>query len=482
MADRPEILIVDDEHNTREALARYLRGRFSVTTAADGEVAIELLKERNFDLVLTDLRMPNADGMSVLEATRSKADRPLCILLTAYGSIGDAVTAVKQGAFDFVPKPVKLDKLEEVIDAALASRHPAAEKQSSAASAPEGGSDSELVFPAPGSDDPMGRIMEMVATVAPTRSTVLLTGESGTGKEVIARLIHDWSGRTGYFVPVHCAALTSTLLESELFGYEKGAFTGASERRKGRFELADHGTIFLDEIGEIDAATQVKLLRVLESRSFERVGGTETVKVDVRLIAATNRDLRKMVAEKSFREDLFYRLSVVNLELPPLRERTEDIEALADHFLSTAASNLKTERKRLTPEALQVIRRFPFPGNVRQLENLCNWLTVMAPSQWIRPDDLPFEFKTGSGQASSEAASDVIATRAGGWTDQLAEVVRELLSRGTPKTMDELNRVFETTVYKTALEFTHGKKIEAAQKLGVGRNTLTRKLQELGLR
>lgn len=176
MADRPEILIVDDEHNTREALARYLRGRFSVTTAADGEVAIELLKERNFDLVLTDLRMPNADGMSVLEATRSKADRPLCILLTAYGSIGDAVAAVKQGAFDFVPKPVKLDKLEEVIDAALASRHPAAERQTSAASAPEGGSDSELVFPAPGSDDPMGRIMEMVATVAPTRSTVLLTG------------------------------------------------------------------------------------------------------------------------------------------------------------------------------------------------------------------------------------------------------------------------------------------------------------------
>ena len=192
--------------------------------------------------------------------------------------------------------------------------------------------------------------------------------------------------------------------------------------------------------------------------------------------------MEERVRQGLFREDLYHRLNVIHLQLPPLRERTEDSEALADHFLSTAASNLKTERKRLTPEALQVIRRFPFPGNVRQLENLCNWLTVMAPSQWIRPDDLPFEFKTGSGQASSEAASDVIATRAGGWTDQLAEVVRELLSRGTPKTMDELNRVFETTVYKTALEFTHGKKIEAAQKLGVGRNTLTRKLQELGLR
>lgn len=202
MADRPEILIVDDEHNTREALARYLKGRFSVTTAADGEMAIELLKERNFDLVLTDLRMPNADGMSVLEATRSKADRPLCILLTAYGSIGDAVAAVKQGAFDFVPKPVKLDKLEEVIDAALASRRAAAAPEAAAPETEAAGEESDLVFPVPGSADPMGRIMEMVATVAPTRSTVLLTGESGTGKEVIARLIHDRSGRTGYFVPV----------------------------------------------------------------------------------------------------------------------------------------------------------------------------------------------------------------------------------------------------------------------------------------
>ena len=250
----------------------------------------------------------------------------------------------------------------------------------------------------------------------------------------------------------------------------------------GRFEQAKGGTLFLDEIGDMPADLQTRLLRVLSDGYFYRVGGTQSIKADVRVIAATNQNLEERVRQGLFREDLYHRLNVIHLQLPPLRERTEDIEALADHFLSAAASNLKTERKRLTPEALQVIRRFPFPGNVRQLENLCNWLTVMAPSQWIRPDDLPFEFKTGNGQTSGETASDVMATGAGGWTDQLAEVVSELLNRGTPKTMEELNRVFETTVYKTALAFTHGKKIEAAQKLGVGRNTLTRKLQELGLR
>lgn len=451
MADRPEILIVDDEHNTREALARYLRGRFSVTTAADGEVAIELLKERNFDLVLTDLRMPNADGMSVLEATRSKADRPLCILLTAYGSIGDAVAAVKQGAFDFVPKPVKLDKLEEVIDAALASRHPAAEKQSSAASAPEGGSDSELVFPAPGSDDPMGRIMEMVATVAPTRSTVLLTGESGTGKEVIARLIHDRSGRTGYFVPVHCAALTSTLLESELFGYEKGAFTGASERRKGRFELADHGTIFLDEIGEIDAATQVKLLRVLESRSFERVGGTETVKVDVRLIAATNRDLRKMVAEKSFREDLFYRLSVVNLELPPLRERRGEIPVLIRRFIAEFAKENQREVDGIEPDALERLVQYDWPGNIRELRNCIECMVVLAKEHELTLADIPENIREAQPAAAAPEKKELPVG-----TFEATE--RELIEK--------------------ALAECNGNRTAAAKLLGISRRTLHRRLAE----
>ncbi len=451
MADRPEILIVDDEHNTREALARYLKGRFSVTTAADGEMAIELLKERNFDLVLTDLRMPNADGMSVLEATRSKADRPLCILLTAYGSIGDAVAAVKQGAFDFVPKPVKLDKLEEVIDAALASRRAAAAPEVAAPETEAAGEESDLVFPVPGSADPMGRIMEMVATVAPTRSTVLLTGESGTGKEVIARLIHDRSGRTGYFVPVHCAALASTLLESELFGYEKGAFTGASERRKGRFELADHGTIFLDEIGEIDAATQVKLLRVLESRSFERVGGTETVKVDVRLIAATNRDLRKMVAEKSFREDLFYRLSVVNLELPPLRERREEIPVLIHRFIAEFARDNQREVDGIEPDALARLVHYDWPGNIRELRNCIECMVVLAKGRKLSVADIPENIR------------------------EARPVVPEEKTKELPVGTFEAT---ERELIEKALAECNGNRTAAAKLLGISRRTLHRRLAE----
>lgn len=452
MADRPEILIVDDEHNTREALARYLRGRFSVTTAADGEVAIELLKERNFDLVLTDLRMPNADGMSVLEATRSKADRPLCILLTAYGSIGDAVAAVKQGAFDFVPKPVKLDKLEEVIDAALASRQSTAAPVTAEPAAEAAGEESGLVFPAPGSDDPMGRIMEMVATVAPTRSTVLLTGESGTGKEVIARLIHDRSGRTGYFVPVHCAALASTLLESELFGYEKGAFTGAAERRKGRFELADHGTIFLDEIGEIDAATQVKLLRVLESRSFERVGGTETVKVDVRLIAATNRDLRKMVAEKTFREDLFYRLSVVNLELPPLRERRGEIPALIRRFIAEFARENQRAVEGIDAAALDRLVRYDWPGNIRELRNCIECMVVLAKGRELSVADIPENIRDAQPAAAPEEKEKELPV------GTFAATERELIEK--------------------ALTECNGNRTAAAKLLGISRRTLHRRLAE----
>ena len=451
MADRPEILIVDDEHNTREALARYLKGRFSVTTAADGEMAIELLKERNFDLVLTDLRMPNADGMSVLEATRSKADRPLCILLTAYGSIGDAVAAVKQGACDFVPKPGKLDKLEEVSDAALASRRAAAAPEAAAPETEAAGEESDLVFPVPGSADPMGRIMEMVATVAPTRSTVLLTGESGTGKEVIARLIHDRSGRTGYFVPVHCAALASTLLESELFGYEKGAFTGASERRKGRFELADHGTIFLDEIGEIDAATQVKLLRVLESRSFERVGGTETVKVDVRLIAATNRDLRKMVAEKSFREDLFYRLSVVNLELPPLRERREEIPVLIHRFIAEFARDNQREVDGIEPDALARLVHYDWPGNIRELRNCIECMVVLAKGRKLSVADIPENIR------------------------EARPVVPEEKTKELPVGTFEAT---ERELIEKALAECNGNRTAAAKLLGISRRTLHRRLAE----
>ena len=450
------ILIVDDEHNTREALSRYLKLRFDVTTAEDGGVAIELLRHEDFDLVLTDLRMPKADGMSVLEAAAGKACRPACILLTAYGSITDAVAAVKKGAFDFVPKPVKLDKLEEVINAALEARSKSmpiddAVPQSVkvAASPVEAEAENKLVLPE-NSDNPMYKVMEIVDVVAPTRSTVLLTGESGTGKEVVARLLHDRSGRTGYFVAVNCAALTPTLLESELFGHEKGAFTGANEQRKGRFERADHGTLFLDEIGEIDAATQVKLLRVLESRSFERVGGTEPIKVDIRLIAATNRDLRKMVADKEFREDLYYRLSVVNLELPPLRERRSEIPRLVQSFAAEfSAENGKNVT--VSAAAMEKLQQKNWKGNIRELRNCIECLVVLAPD------------------GSSLEASDI--------PDDEADVQENIPVSGNPFNLDHS----EKELILRALAECSNNRTAAARALGISRRTLYRKLAEFGI-
>ena len=449
MAEKKHLLIVDDERNTREALVRYLRNRFQVTAADDGAKAIELLMHHDYDLVLTDLRMPGADGMSVLEAVRAKASHPACILLTAYGSISDAVKAVKNGAFDFVPKPIKLDKLEEVIDAALAS--------GSGESAPTGSEKSDLspgvVLPE-SPLDPMNTVLDKARTVAPTRSTVLLTGESGTGKEVVARFIHDHSRRSGLFVPVHCAALTATLLESELFGYEKGAFTGAVERRRGRFELADHGTIFLDEIGEIDAPTQVKLLRVLETRSFERVGGTETIKSDVRLIAATNRDLKRMVAEGTFREDLYYRLSVINLDLPPLRDRRMAIPALAKSFAREFAEENERKISGFSPEALTALENYRWPGNIRELRNCVESMVVLAGGPEIKLSDLPPEIlqeESSPADADSQPAEEKTPL-------SLAASERELIA--------------------AALARCNGNRTAAAKMLGISRRTLHRRLAE----
>ncbi|MBQ6352426.1 MAG: sigma-54-dependent Fis family transcriptional regulator, partial [Lentisphaeria bacterium] len=371
MPERAKILIADDEYNTREALANYLKRRYDVSAAADGGEAIELLKKQDFDLVLTDLRMPEADGMSVLGAARSKANQPVCILLTAFGSISEAVQAVKRGAFDFLAKPIKLGVLEKKIEAALAAKHPQPDPPTTAAqptSAPKPSSANGPLLP-DDPRDPMSRVLATAAKAAPSRTTVLLTGESGSGKEVVARFIHDRSGRTGLFVPVHCAALTPTLLESELFGHEKDAYTGATQQRRGRFELADGGTLFLDEIGEISPETQIKLLRVLESRAFERVGGTETITVDARVVAATNRDLKKMVAEHTFREDLYYRLAVVTLELPPLRERRMEIPLLAEKFVREFARENQRGELKIAPELMRKLENHPWSGNIRELRN-----------------------------------------------------------------------------------------------------------------
>ena len=461
---RPALLIVDDEYNARETLVEFLGRRFDVTGAGNGAEAINLLQHRDFDLVLTDLRMPEADGIGVLEAAQSKANRPKCVVLTAYGSVSDAVRAMKNGAFDFITKPIKLAKLEEVIAAALAAKKepPAVPPAPSGAvpggegAAPDPVPSPEILpergFVPPGgrAEDPMRQVFDTALTVAPTRSTVLLLGESGTGKEVVARYIHDNSRRTGLFVPVHCAALTATLLEDELFGHERGAFTNAVAMRRGRFELADHGTIFLDEIGEIDAATQVKLLRVLETRSFERLGGSETVSSDFRLIAATNRDLKAMVERGEFREDLFYRLSVVDLHLPPLRERRSEIPRLTEAFIREFARENMKDVSGISPEALSALCAYDWPGNIRELRNCVERMVVLSSGPELTLADLP----------------------------PLAAV---LPAAEKPAAKDPLNlENSEKELIRKALAECGNNRTAAARKLGISRRTLYRKLETLG--
>ena len=450
MPGRPSLLIVDDECNTRETLLDFLGRKFEVAGAGNGTEALKLLQERDFDLVLTDLRMPETDGMSVLEAAQSKAKQPKCIMMTAYGSISDAVQAMKYGAFDFITKPVRLSKLEEVIKAALSAAKTTA--------APEIVPEKPLAVPAaetPGivmpdsGDDPMQGVYKTALTVAPTKTTVLLLGESGTGKEVVARYIHDHSRRTGLFVAVHCAAFSATLLEDELFGHERGAFTNAVAQRRGRFELADHGTLFLDEIGEIDAATQVKLLRVLETHEFERLGGNETVRSDFRLIAATNRDLKAMVDAGEFREDLYYRLSVVDLALPPLRERRGEIPRLVRTFISVFAKENMKNVTGIAPEALKKLASLPWRGNIRELRNCIEKMVVLAPGEILQVEDIPPELLTEpvTAAAAMDNPLDI--------SSQEKELIRK------------------------ALEECSGNRAAAARKLGISRRTLYRKLEEL---
>ena len=453
MLEKKTILIADDEFNTRTALERFFKRKYAISTAADGSVALDLLRSQSFDLVLTDLRMPGADGMSVLKAAAEKGIP--CVLLTAYGSITDAVQAVKLGAYDFVSKPVKLAQLETVIEAALS--------QKSAAVPPAAPGAPQKAAPAPGGfvtpdgiATPMAAVYDTARTVAPSRASVLLSGESGTGKEVIAKLIHENSGRAGAFVPVHCAALTSTILESELFGYEKGAFTGANERRSGKFELADKGTVFLDEIGEIDAATQVKLLRVLETRSFERVGGTETVHSDFRLISATNRDLKQMVREGSFREDLFFRLSVINLKLPPLRERRNEIPALVQKFAAEFAEENGMPNPGIAPETMQKLCDAPWHGNIRELRNCIESRVVLSGGKILSDSLLPPEFSSvETAPADSPAIPDALPA-----PDSPALDIHDA----------------ETKLIYQALEKCNGNRTQAAAMLGISRRTLQRKL------
>lgn len=448
---RPAVLIADDERGTREALARFLRPNYEVTLAEDGETGLNLLARNNYDLVLSDIRMPGANGMTLLDAALKKNPPPPCILFTAYGSIEAAVEAMKRGAFDFVTKPVNLDQLEILIARALESRRIKTENSELKKRLDAKFGVENIV----GNSGALQRIIDNVRQVAPTRATVSITGESGTGKELIAQALHQLSGRTGKFVPVHCAALPGTLLESELFGHEKGAFTGAVEQRKGRFELADGGTIFLDEISEIPPATQVKLLRVLENRAFERLGGTETIAVDTRVVTAANRDLRAMVAAGTFREDLFYRLDVVTIHLPPLRERTEDIPPLVNHFLALFARENGRGELAISESAMSALCAYPWPGNIRELKNCVERMVVLTRGGVIDLDQIPVH-------------------------------IREQLTPGISKTLlgassCDLERN-EKLLISRALEECNGNRTRAAEKLGISRRTLHRKLALYGLK
>ncbi len=445
------ILIVDDEKNTREGLAMALEEDYEVYLASGAEEAFNLMEAETFDVVLTDLRMAGASGLKVIDHTLSLANRPLCIMMTAYGNVETAVEAMRRGAFDFLTKPVNLQKLEILIKRALKSRSMEAENRVLHQRLDKKYSFGGIVGNSPALVD----VLDKVKLVASSRATVLLEGETGTGKELIAQSVHQNSDRARQaFVAVHCAALASNLLESELFGHEKGAFTGATERRIGRFESASGGTLFLDEIGEIDASTQVKLLRFLETRSFERLGSSKSIEVDVRLICATNRNLEQMVKHGEFREDLLYRLNVVTITLPPLREREEDLLALLDHYVKQFAAENNLEPVRLSEGALSVLRTYSWPGNIRELRNFCENIVLLKRGLEVTEYDLDPRYQKNALAAISEGGSEAVLP--GGSS----------LSR-------EAN---EKRLLRNALIKTGGNRTLAAELMGISRRTLHRKL------
>ncbi len=454
----PTILIVDDEKHTRDGLRASLEDSFEVYVAADIQGALNVLDGDQVDLVLTDLRLGGEDGMQIVDKVLARAQPPIVIMMTAYGSVDAAVEAMKRGAYDFVTKPLNIDRLEVLIARALRSRD--TEKQvvelKKVVEKKFGGLERLI-----GGSPLMDEIFETIKQVAPTRATVLIQGESGTGKELVAQALHALSGRPKQkFVAVHCAALTPELLASELFGHERGAFTGAHERRIGRFEQADGGTIFLDEIGEIDAATQVKLLRVLgEERAFERVGSNTPIKVDVRLVTATNKDLAKLVSEGKFRDDLFFRLSVVPVTLPPLRARKEDIPLLVRAFLKSCAEENGKAVSELTSEAMQAILRYDWPGNVRELRTAIEHGVVMATGPKVTLRDLPMPVRQGGAAFPASTPK---------WAP--------------PKTEQFNLHEHETQLILQALDETGGNITHAAKKLGISRRTMHRKIKELKLK
>jgi two-component system response regulator HydG len=449
------LLVVDDEPGQRTMLRAVLTAEgYHVAEAEDGDAALAHVEAHFYDLILMDVRMAQLDGMAALKAIKARSPGIPVVLMTAYGTVRDAVEAMKAGAYDYLTKPLDVDELKLTLARGL--RHAALEEENARLRALVGCDvDVTTII---GTSEPMRRVFEAIALVAPTEATVLIQGESGTGKELVAQAIHANSPRrAGPLITVNCAALPETLLESELFGHERGAFTGATERRLGRFELAHHGTIFLDEIGELTPAAQTKLLRVLQSQEFERVGGTHTLKVDVRVIAATNKDLEAAVRTGQFREDVWYRLQVFPLTVPPLREHRDDIPLLAEHFLKSYTERHRRRLRGLTPRALDLLMRYEWPSNVRELEHAIERAVILARGEHLTPEEFPPSLRAANGDLEDPTLQEPSVPV--GLT--LKEVERELIRK--------------------TLERTGGNRTRAAEVLGISRATLHNKLKEYDL-
>jgi two-component system nitrogen regulation response regulator GlnG len=486
------IWIVDDDQSIRFVLEKALaREHFAVRSFANARDVLSALDDDAPQVLVSDIRMPGGSGIDLLSKVKARHPGLPVIVMTAYSDLDSAVSAFQGGAFEYLPKPFDVTKAVELIRRAVDESLREEVGDASHAEMPE------MLGQAPAMQD----VFRAIGRLSQSNVTVLITGESGSGKELVARALHKHSPRgSGPFVAINTAAIPKDLLESELFGHERGAFTGAQTMRRGRFEQADGGTLFLDEIGDMPFDLQTRLLRVLSDGQFYRVGGHQPLKSNVRVIAATHQNLEERVRQGVFREDLFHRLNVIRLRLPALRERREDIPALTRYFLQKSAKELGVEPKRITDAALQRLLAFDYPGNVRQLENVCHWLTVMAPAQLIEPKDLPPELLGGAAPivapiegmlkaspaadpgAAAVAALPVAPPAASGqWLADLEREARKLLESGSTEVWDTLTRQFEGQLIHTALEVTRGRRIEAAHKLGIGRNTITRKIQELGL-
>ncbi|HEU0258345.1 MAG TPA: nitrogen regulation protein NR(I) [Burkholderiales bacterium] len=458
------VWIVDDDRSIRWVIEKALsREGIAYNSFSSAQEALDALAGAMPEVLVSDIRMPGRSGLELLQAVKQRYPAVPVIVMTAYSDLDSAVAAFQGGAYEYLPKPFDVDQAVDLIRRALEER-----RRDTQVNEPL--PETEILGQAPA----MQEVFRAIGRLSQSSATVLITGESGTGKELVARALHRHSARAQQpFIAINTAAMPKDLLESELFGHERGSFTGAQQQRRGRFEQAEGGTLFLDEIGDMPAELQTRLLRVLSDGTFYRVGGHQQIKVNVRVIAATHQNLEQRVREGTFREDLYHRLNVIRLRLPSLRERAEDIPLLAKHFLARSAQQLGVEPKRIADEALAHISRLEFPGNVRQLENLCHWLTVMAPGQVIDLANLPPEFRT---QVPGDAAAG-----AGDWIASLEQEAERRLARGDTGILDVLGRQFERALIIKALARTGGRRIDAANLLGMGRNTITRKIQELGI-